>query len=389
MKIRGIRATIHNMAQADILDMVGLSEMERIKAMDDKPTIKVYSVGHEGESKGRVIGVGAVVQRWTKEVIEKLGSVIKTGTGLYKGHQDTNETAGRRRMGEVVGSKVIEEGGKAKALVAAWFYPQAKEEADSLDVCSIETDIDFKMEGGGATVVDVLPVTGVALGSSAEGATPGFPESGLVASLQMFIEKAELQEEKPMDRKAVETAIKDLNLTVGDLFDFDSLTKSKAFQDAVKASQETDTVRDLREYGTRWKKTASDLETELKDLKAKVEKGGMVEKAEHDKVVLENVQFKSRPTVLEVAKELKLSDKETAFLETNVDSFNPGTSDEAEIKVKAKEFVEAQKTEFAKVAAIVDPEFTPESAETPATDDMSGGDKNPFLPDPIKVSEAS
>ena len=175
MKIKHIRGSIQEMAQADVLDMIGLNRYESIKALDPSPMIRVYAVGHEGTSEGRIIGVGKVVQKWTRSIVERLGEMIEKGVGLFKGHELTNKTEGRRVLGEVVGTKVVEEDGLSKVLVAAWVHPSAKDEAADLDVCSVECDIDFTLKEGEATVVDVLPVTGIALGNSSEGMVPGFP----------------------------------------------------------------------------------------------------------------------------------------------------------------------------------------------------------------------
>ncbi len=379
MKIKGIRATVQEMAKADILDMISPANLIRIKATDSDPLIRVYAVGHEGESKGRVIGVGEVVKKWTRQVIEKLGTMIENGVGLYRGHEQTNDAEGRRLLGQVVGSKVVEEDGKSKALIAAWFPQDKKEEVADLDLCSLETEIDFKINGNEVEIVDVLPVSGIALGSSSEGMVPGFPESGLVASLQMF-HTAEIQEEK-MDREAIKKAIIDLGLTPSDLF-----AKSDILAVDYVASLKAE--HDAEGYQAR-KKAEDKLgerDVQIKALNDEIEglKKDVVPKADHDKIVLENVKFKSRPTITKIAEELKLSEKEKAFLDSRVDSFDPATSDEEEIKTKAKEFVEAQKAEFAKVASIIDPEFKPGEIDVPSSDGVGGGEKNPFLPDPIK-----
>jgi len=183
---RGVRFTakLQEMAASEILEMVGAETLRDIKSEDPNPLIKAFVVGHEGDSRGNIVGIGNVVKRWLKEMIHSLGKSIHKGIQLFSGHSDASDNVGRTAIGEVVGSKVTEIEGRESIVVACHIKPDYRHLP--LDVASVETSAGFiQREDGTIEVVMVGDVTGIALGNSRVD-TPGFPGATLLGQLQAF-----------------------------------------------------------------------------------------------------------------------------------------------------------------------------------------------------------
>lgn len=177
-------AKLQEMAANEIRDMVGADALRDIKAEDPNPLIKAFVVGHEGDSRGNIVGIGNVVKRWLKEMIHALGNGIHKGLQLFSGHSAANDNTGRTAIGHVVGSKITEIEGRESIVVACHIKPDYRHLP--LDVASIETSVDFvQREDGTIEIVKVGDVTGIALGNSKVD-TPGFPGATLLGQLQAF-----------------------------------------------------------------------------------------------------------------------------------------------------------------------------------------------------------
>jgi hypothetical protein len=175
------------MADSEIMAMVPADKLADIKAKDGSPLIKAFVVGHEGEARGNLIGMGNVVKRWFRSAIEKLHEKIKGGLQLFHGHAATNDTAGRTPIGEVVGKKLMNVEDQLSTVVACWIYPDFRHLP--LDVASIEADIDLRGDNTNSLyVADVGEISGIALGNS-QIDTPGFPGATLLGQLQAFAQE--------------------------------------------------------------------------------------------------------------------------------------------------------------------------------------------------------
>lgn len=178
-------AKLQEMAESEIMAMVPAQRLAAMREREQHPLIKAFVVGQEGESNGKLIGIGNVVKRWMSGVIHTLGRKIKAGLQLFSGHAvGTNEHDGREPIGEVVGTVVKPIDGRDSVVVACHIYQPFRHL--NLDVASVETEVTF-MGGrdGVADVVDIGEVTGIALGNSAVD-RPGFPGATLLGQLQAF-----------------------------------------------------------------------------------------------------------------------------------------------------------------------------------------------------------
>lgn len=182
-----IRAQLQSMAASEIAGMVPADKLASIKQGDPSPLIKAFVVGHEGEAKGRLIGLGNIIKRWFKDTVEKLHDRITAGLQLFHGHGPTNDRSGSTPVGEIVGKSLKQIDGRQSVVVACYIYPPFRHLP--LDVASIEAELDLKPEGDdGFRVLDITNITGVALGNS-QVDTPGFPGATLLGQLQAFAEQ--------------------------------------------------------------------------------------------------------------------------------------------------------------------------------------------------------
>ena len=182
-----IRAQLRCMAESEIMAMISPDVLKDIKAKDAHPMFKAFVVGHEGEAKGNLVGVGNIIKQWFKSAIEKLHGKISAGIRLFHGHAETNATEGRVPIGEIVGKKLMDVKDRLSSVVACWIYPSYRHLP--LDVASIEANVDFNQDNRGNFIVaGVEGVTGVALGNSAI-ETPGFAGATLLGQLQAFADE--------------------------------------------------------------------------------------------------------------------------------------------------------------------------------------------------------
>ena len=179
-----IRAQLREMAASEIADAVPDEILARIRQSDPHPLFKAFVVGHEGESRGNLIGIGNVVKRWFSDAVRALFGKIHAGLQLFQGHAiGTNEHEGRQVIGEVVGKRLMDINGRESVVVVCHIDKDYR--YLPLDVASVEADVELAADGSGARVVSVGEVTGVALGSSAT-ERPGFAGATLLGQLQAF-----------------------------------------------------------------------------------------------------------------------------------------------------------------------------------------------------------
>ena len=178
-----ITAKLQEMSANAIADMIPQQRYDEIKAVDPHPKFMAFTIGHEGQARGNVVGMGNIVKRWFKSAVEKLHEKVRSGLQLFHGHAATNDQTGRRQIGEVVGKRLMQVDDRLSAVVACYIFPTAANL--SLDVASIEADVELDVSQDGVRVVNVGELTGVALGNSAI-ETPGFEHASLLGQLTMF-----------------------------------------------------------------------------------------------------------------------------------------------------------------------------------------------------------
>jgi hypothetical protein len=222
------------MSESELMSMVPPRVYQSIKNDNPAPVFKAFVVGGEGEWKPNLVGIGQVVQRWFKSAVQALSDKLKIGTPVFNLHAATNEHSGRTPIGEVVGKSVRRIKDMATAVAVAYIFPPFQDM--KLDVASIEADVQATPDEGTQPVedVDILDVTGIALGNS-EINKPAFPGATLLASLQAFAEKDRSRGgNENMTTEELRQAIREAKLRASDLFSERDLSADPAIIDMVR-----------------------------------------------------------------------------------------------------------------------------------------------------------
>ena len=343
-----IRAQLHLMAESDILAMVGNDKLAQIKMTDKSPMLRAYVIGHEGEARGRMIGVGNIVKKWFADAVEKLTDKIKIGLQLFHGHAATNDTAGRIPIGEVVGRRLVKIKDRLSSVVACWIYPDYRHLP--LDVASIEADIDLRGDNKDSLyVADVNEISGIALGNS-EVETPGFPGATLLGQLQAFAEKNDIKitlfEGGDMTLAELRKAVQEGKLKPTDIFEPEAIFADSLVSEQVKEKISNARGYDIRKFDDLTQEKAS-LAQKLKEVETKLgEKDGEIKtlRVEAAKSKVGSL-FDSQKT------ERKLDEKQVKFIQNNLGKFAPENPDAID-----KEFgswLDAQVDEYTKIAEVL------------------------------------
>lgn len=333
MRIR-VSGLLQEMAAEDILDHVPASVYKRIKASDPKPEFRAYCIGHEGESTGKVVGIGRVVKNWVRSAIENMNAKLALGTKCFRAHgNETNDHDGRRPVAEVAGKTLTEVAGRLASVAIAYVYPAYRDVP--LDVASVEAEITMPERvspNARAVDVSVESITGIALGNS-ETVKPGFPGATLLATMQEFAdqatsEKSPKEGEKPMDLKELKQAIRDGKLKPSDVFDVEEITEDSIVRGVLRERRRNEEGYEQRQL-PKLEAEKARLEQDKKDLQDQLAK-------------LSRGLLKTRVADLlkPVIEKRKLDDKQSAFITRNLAKFEP-TTEEA-LPGELDRFVDAQ-----------------------------------------------
>jgi len=233
MKSERIIGRLQNMSATAIQNMIDPFILEKIKRYDPNPLFKAYSIGHEGVSTGNAIGIGKVALRWFESAINKIVEKIKLGTKFFKGHVfGTNETAGRKPIGEVVAKTTEKINGVTNAIVVAHIDPEHRDE--TLDVASFEGDVILPDDLANNPVIsesDVQEITGITLGNS-EKEKPAFSGAVLQGALQM-LDTGATGGSRNMDLKDIIKAVQDGKFSPSQIFDAEALRADETVADMI------------------------------------------------------------------------------------------------------------------------------------------------------------
>jgi hypothetical protein len=368
-----IKATILNMSQSEILEIVPGDTIERLKKSDPAPEFRVYCVGHEGDAHAQELSFGGKISKafnYVKDMIVRIAEKIQYGTPLYHLHAGMNTGDGREKLGEVVGKAVKNIAGKISAVAAIYLYPQYRKM--QLDVASIEADIVYIPKGESrGDVIDVQQVTGIALASSAT-EKPAFPGATLLGVIQA------LQGAETMTKEEIREAIRELKLKPMDVFERADIIESDPYKDLETKKKNEEA------FAKRKEKDLSDEHEKVIDLQKKLdETSGKV------KTLTEKVNTSTSRTLIDASiTARKLDAKSKAFIERNSSQFKSDKEGE-ELKQDVERFVDGQIKELEAIAKDLGVEIKKEpvpaaGAGSPAADGAAGGTSKDDLEDPAK-----
>jgi hypothetical protein len=334
-----IKVRLREMAANEIAAMIPMAKINEIKAADPRPVFKAFVIGHEGEARGNVVGIGNVVKQWFRDAIQKLHDKIAAGIQLFHGHPAAGDTGPRTPIGEVVGKRLMRIGERLSSVVACYIYPAFRHLP--LDVASIEADVQMEQKGKNVVIAEVDDVTGIALASSAV-ETPGFAGATLLGQLQAFAKNQHIDGGNLMDltMEDVRTFLKSEKVKPSDVFGMEEMAA-----DPIVRGLAEDRVREriAGEFARR------------KDAEEKLEK---IQKTHDDKVAdltktingLKTDTAKSRvgPLFETQRKGRKLDDRQTKFIQNRIGRFTPTNPDDVEKEFNA--YLDSEIDEYNRIA---------------------------------------
>jgi hypothetical protein len=298
---------LQEMAADDIINYVDPATYNQIKRTDKKPLFKVFSLGHEGESEGKVLGVGNVVKRWVKSVIQMMHDKLKIGTKVFLHHNNDNSHQNRTPIGRLVGKALETLSNGLNALGVVYIDPSHRE--IETDVASIEAG--FTWSPITKEIKSISDITGIALGNS-DNMQPGFRGAVLQAQLQEFHDK-HTDGGVVMNIDEIRKAVKEGKLTPLDIFDrpdIESVEFVKGYRAANKRLYEKN--EELSAVPKKVEDLKSEYENRIK------EKEDIITGYKRK----ENKQT-AKKKLDEILKERKgLSEKHREFIKLGFDEFN-------------------------------------------------------------------
>ncbi|MBE3109332.1 MAG: hypothetical protein IMZ46_02290 [Acidobacteria bacterium] len=361
-----ITARLRCMAQSEIADMIGPRKIAEIQRTDPHPVFKAFVVGHEGEAKGYLVGVGNIVKHWFQAAIIKLHEAIQMGIKIFHGHGDTNDQAGRMAIGEVVGKKLMRIGDRVSTVVACHILPEYRHLP--LDIASIEASIDLEEDRmHGLYVAGVGEVTAIALSNSAI-ETPGFAGATLLGQIQAFA-KSKIKENRQMDKSTAEEIkqmIREAGLHPSDLFMAGEITADPVLKEQMREKNASPEIfyemremkRELAESGKR----LAEAQKENSKLTERLTSQDAAIKASQ----VEGAKARVLPLFEKAKAERKLEDRQSKFIAARLARFVPVKPEEVEKEFNA--FLDAEIDEERRIAKEVYG-----IAEKPAGNSKGGG----------------
>jgi hypothetical protein len=344
---------IQEMAAEEILDHVSASAYKRIKKDDPKAEFRAYVIGHEGESSGKVVGMGRVVKKWARSAVEHINEKLNIGTKIFHLHGvETNDHDGRKPIGEVVGKVLSDIAGRLSSIAIAYIYPDFHDVP--LDVASIEADINMPETinpNARAVDVDVEKITGIALGSS-EIVKPGFEGATLLASMQEFAESnTESNRQggaKQMTAAEIKKAIREAGLQPSDVFSLRDITADPSIEEEMRESTPAN-----REF-IRLRQENKDLARQVRDLEGRATAAESENKTLKDQVGSLGeglLKTKAAESLKSAIATRKLDEKQAAFINKNAAKFAPKS--ESTLAGDLNTFIDAQLDDFKGFAELI------------------------------------
>ncbi len=309
------------MADSEIAAMVDEGWLARVKAGgDEHPLIKAFTIAHEGSSDIKLDGILTPLH-WVKDAIGWINNKIQLYTPAFNRHGagGDNSHDGRVPIGEIVGSKLVEEGDRTATIAAMYIYPRYRNL--KLDVASIEADITYARDGNTVWPTGINKITGIALDDS-DHSRPGFSDATLIGSIAAFAEGG------TVTIQDIKSAIDSQGIKPGDLFNQEVLTASDAVRTYIAQEK-----KDTREHARRVTEERDDALKKVDSMKV-----------EHSQEVLvlktENMSSKTSTIFGGIADERKLDAGERHYVDLQLKRFQSKSTEPDKFKADLNTFVD-------------------------------------------------
>ena len=260
---------------------------------------------------------------WPRAVIRNLAEKAKSGIKLFVGHNSDSSHDGRQNVGEVVASITRTVKDKLQAVALTVLDTVDK----TLDVCSIEADVDFTSPD---VAGDVSEITGIALGSS-KNDSPAFAGAVRLASLQCFGDVVEPKKiDKPLEKGEEDVkftdilnAVKEMKIYPHQLFSEDDLKKDRFVEGLMKKNETL--TKDLETSNNKLK----ELDEAGKEAERKV--GLSDANTRFEKLIPEGATDKAKAFMKKQFNPEKVEDLSDDSLKKTVDQFQKDYSEYAKM----------------------------------------------------------
>lgn len=330
---------LQEMATDDIINYIDPTQYTEIRKVDKNPLFKVFSLGHEGESTGKVIGVGEVVKKWVKNVIQMMHDKIKIGTKVFLQHKPgTNEHAGRLQLGKLVGKAIETLKNGLNTLGIIYINPEHREL--KTDIASIEAK--FTWNPFSKEIRGISDITGIALGDS-DNMQPGFEGAILQAQLQEFHDN-HIKDGigVKMTLEEIKAAIRKGKFTVEDTHDrpaIESVEFVKNYKEANKRLYDKHQAKETEYEKLETLKT--DYETKITDKDKEI--------TGYKNADVKRESVKILDTILE--ERTTLTDKQRSFIKLGYPQFT--ITDIEKVKDELNKFADSKLDELKKVSEVL------------------------------------
>lgn len=384
-------AQLHHMAQSELDEMLPPGTIDRLKtAGDPHPTIKVYSIAHEGTAEPSMVtpqGKVKLTMQYLRDAVNLIGQQLRENVTVFKNHAATNLHAGRKAIGQVVGKTTKEIKGVLHTLAAIHIFPPHRDE--DLDIASYEAVAKFGIDSkNNAKLLDLEPITGIALGSTKEGKASAFPGATLQGAFQHFagtttiIPQGEGKTMTATTLSEVRDAISTGKYSPEDVFGKDALLADKTVSETIEAQRKNQ----HDQYGAN-RRLMKDADDRIDALKTEL--------AEKDKQIAKvnasALKQKVGKAFEKIADDRKLDERQVKFCTPELDKFTSEAQDEANLLKDLNEYTEQMLKDYEVKAEIfgVKKEDTTSKAGAPPDNTATVGDgsdlrlkeNNPFIPD--------
>lgn len=274
---QSVRLKMQALSGFDVLSMVPVDVLARIKETDAHPFFQAYSFCHEGTSNPTILGDTAKPITWMRRAVQSIKNAITKGVKFFLGHNEDNSTTGRQALGEVVASQEMEIDG-ALHHVAVGYFPN-RDAVKDFDICSQEADWDLVETPLGWLADKIDKLTGIAL-SSSKVDKPAFSGARRLGIVQAFDTPAEpvKQKEKIMATELMACSFAELaaeltrrNVFPSQVFTLDQIRADGKIAPSLEKAEKHDAlVKELADEKAAHKATADKLkvtETEAQTAK--------------------------------------------------------------------------------------------------------------------------
>jgi len=351
-----IYGQLQEMAASEIKGLIDEKVYGEIKKTDKNPLFKSFVIGHEGESEGNVVGIGTIVKKWVRGVIQMMHEKLRIGTKIFLNHGKDNSQLNRQSIGRVVGKALRNVKDKLSVISIMYIKPEFRDQ--KTDMASIEAG--FGLDVATSEITKINDITAIALGDSTK-FRPGFSGATLQGALQEFADKNlpnDGKGAKKMTLKELKEAIKTGSYRPDDLFGRNEI-------------EEISYVKNTKENRDRLSNEKNDNKIKLDkfnemETKFKTE----IEMANSDIKKYKNNEIKRGFDLDKVLETRKFNEVQTKFIKRNWDNFKVVEPDQIEKEVEV--FLDNTIKDFEGVADIFD--YNLEAKK----DEGGTGEKNPI-----------